>query len=353
MTRLLLIFALAPAVVWGQMDTTRVLFLGNSYTFYNDLPQQVAALAASLDHYVEIGQNTPGGYSLQGHLSNSTTLNLIEQGDWDFVVLQEQSQKPALPLPQVEADFYPSAAGLVDLIREANPCAIPLFYMTWGRENGDASNCDAWPPVCTYEGMQDLLTERYLAAAADNEAACAPVGVVWREIFTSTGIDLYASDGSHPSAAGSYLAASTIFTAIFAEDPYESNYAGLIDFAVSQEIDQAVWASRAQQPEAWHFVDPCAETGTGTGGGTGAGTGAGTGLEFEVFPNPATDQIHVTSPHTAPLVMTIVAPDGSVVGSFEMLGGRADIDISDLASGVYVVTAAGRAPIIQKRVVVE
>lgn len=328
MRHLLLLLTFLPSLASGQLDTTRVLFLGNSYTFYNDLPQQVAALAGSLDHHVEIGQNTPGGYSLQGHLSNATSLNLIEQGNWDFVVLQEQSQKPAFPLPQVEADFYPSAAGLVDLIREANPCAIPLFYMTWGRENGDASNCEAWPPVCTYEGMQDLLTERYLAATADNEAACAPVGVVWREIFTSTGIDLYASDGSHPSAAGSYLAASTIFTAIFAEDPYESNYAGLIDFAVSQEIDQAVWASRELQPEAWPFADPCAGTGVGTG----------TGLKLEVFPNPATDQIHVTSPHTAPLALTLIAPDGTVVRSFEMLGGRANLDVSGLPRGHYVLS---------------
>lgn len=345
MMRLLLIFAFLPLLVWGQMDTTRVLFIGNSYTYYNDLPQQVAALAASMDHHVEVASNTPGGYSLQSHLTNATTLNLIEQGTWDFVVLQEQSQTPAFPLSQVESTFYPAAAGLVDLIREANPCAIPMFYMTWGRENGDASNCDAWPPVCTYEGMQDLLTERYLAAAADNEAACAPVGVVWREVFTSTGTDLYASDGSHPSAAGSYLAASTIFTAIFAEDPYESNYAGLIDFAVSQEIDEAVWTSRQQQPEAWPFVDPCAET--------GVETGTGTGLELEVFPNPATDQIHVTSPHTAPLALTLLAPDGTSVRTLEMLDGRADLDVSDLAPGVYVVMAGGVAQKSQKRVVVE
>ena len=50
--------------------------------------------------------------------------------------------------------------------------------MTWGRENGDQSNCQSWPPVCTYEGMDDLLRERYMIMANDNNALVAPVGAV-------------------------------------------------------------------------------------------------------------------------------------------------------------------------------
>jgi hypothetical protein len=250
--------ALALAVsgaLHAQPDTTRVLFLGNSYTYFNDLPGVLTALAGSLGHVVETAQNTPGGYSLQGHAANATSLDLIAQGGWDFVVLQEQSQKPAFPLPQVEADFFPAATSLVEAIRAADPCAIPLFYMTWGRENGDAANCASWPPVCTYEGMQDLLTERYLMAAEMNDAWCAPVGVAWRDLFLNTGLDFYNADGSHPSPQGTFVAASTMFVAMFGENPLASDYDGNIGAAEAQTVHQAVWSTWENDPEAWHRLD--------------------------------------------------------------------------------------------------
>lgn len=243
------------AALSAQTDTTRVLFLGNSYTYFNDLPGVLTELAASLGHVVETAQNTPGGYSLQGHAANATSLDLIADGGWDFVVLQEQSQKPAFPLPQVEADFFPAATSLVEAIRAADPCAIPLFYMTWGRENGDASNCASWPPVCTYEGMQELLTERYLMAADMNDAWCAPVGVTWRDLFLNTGLDLYNADGSHPSPQGTFVAASTMFVAMFGENPLASDYDGNISPVEVQTIHQAVWATWENDPEAWHRLD--------------------------------------------------------------------------------------------------
>lgn len=256
-TRLLLIgLALAfSGALHAQPDTTRVLFLGNSYTHFNDLPGVLTELAGSLGHVVETAQNAPGGYSLQGHAANATSLDLIAQGGWDFVVLQEQSQKPAFPLPQVEADFFPAATALVEAIRAADPCAIPLFYMTWGRENGDAANCASWPPVCTYEGMQDLLTERYLMAADMNDAWCAPVGVAWRDLFLNTGLDLFNADGSHPSPSGTFVAASTMFAAMFGENPLASDYDGNIGAAEAQAVHQSVWSVWENDPEAWHRMD--------------------------------------------------------------------------------------------------
>lgn len=236
-------------------DTTRVLFLGNSYTYYNDLPQLVTDLAADMGHVVETASNTPGGYTLQGHGTNDTSLDLIAEGGWDFVVLQEQSQLPSFPDFQVEADFFPAAEFLVNHIRNNNDCAIPLFYMTWGREEGDAQNCDNWPPVCTYEGMQELLTDNYLEACDLNTSWCAPVGVVWEDVFLGTSLDLYAEDGSHPSLAGSYLAASTLFVAMFGENPSTSVFDGGLGFDDSQVIDNAVWDVWQDSPGFWRQYD--------------------------------------------------------------------------------------------------
>ena len=245
---------LAATSAQGQ-DTTRVLFLGNSYTYFNELPVMLSELAASMGHVVETSQNTPGGASLQGHMTNDTSQDLIQQGDWDFVVLQEQSQKASLPYDQVQADFFPAVQALADEIRNHNDCAVPLLYMTWGRENGDDQNCSWWPPVCTYEGMQELLTERYLEAADMTESWCAPVGMIWEDVVATTGLDLYNPDSSHPSAAGSYLAASAFFVAIFGENPMNSEYSGPIGLNESEALDEAVWNVWQNQQSAWKQFD--------------------------------------------------------------------------------------------------
>ena len=73
-----------------------ILFLGNSYTAVNNLPQLVAKIAESNGKNVYFASSTPGGHLLLQHAENSTSLNLIKEGNWDYVVLQEQSQLPTI-----------------------------------------------------------------------------------------------------------------------------------------------------------------------------------------------------------------------------------------------------------------
>jgi len=248
--RHVLFLLLMPALLTAQ--TTNVLFIGNSYTYANDLPGTLESLALSLGDTLACTSSTFGGATLGGHATNAATLDLIAQGGWDFVILQEQSQLPSFPDSQVNADFFPAVHTLVEAIRAANPCAMPVLFMTWGRENGDASNCANWPPVCTYEGMQALLTERYLEASVAEEAWCAPVGVVWSNVIGA--VDLYSGDGSHPSAAGTYLAAATFYAALTGQDPTEATFdAGLAEAAALRE---AAWTTFTEQPAAWNRFDP-------------------------------------------------------------------------------------------------
>ena len=233
----LLPFLFFIQLVHAQEETTRVLFLGNSYTAQNNLPQLVRDCAASVGFEMTTGSNTPGGTTFQAHSQSSTSQALIQQGDWDFVVLQEQSQIPSFPLSQVESECFPFAETLNNQILEFNECAETIFYMTWGRENGDSQNCPNWPPVCTYEGMDDLLAERYMTMAQDNEAIVSPVGALWRQIRTNhPEIDLYSSDGSHPSAVGSYAAAVAFFVTIFRADPTTITY----DFNLNSDITSII-----------------------------------------------------------------------------------------------------------------
>lgn len=212
-------------------QTFRAFFIGNSYTAYNNLPQLIANVADSAGDSLIFSSNTPGGTTLQAHSTNPNTLEPIQTGNWDFVVLQEQSQRPSFPIAQVQADVFPYAAALNDSIEKYQPCGETMFYMTWGRENGDANNCAFFPPLCTYEGMDSMLRLRYEMMADDNDAVLSPVGTVWRYLRTNhPNIDLYTNDGSHPSAAGSYAAACSFYAAMFRKDPTAISF----DFTLSQ-----------------------------------------------------------------------------------------------------------------------
>ena len=216
-----------------QANSLNVLFIGNSYTASNNLTNIISSIATSMGDNLNTESSLLGGATLQLHTSNSNTNDLIMSGNWDYVVLQEQSQYPSFPLFQVEQDVFPYATQLSELINEYNDCGEIVFFMTWGRENGDQGNCPNWPPVCTYEGMDDLLRERYLIMANDNNALVSPVGAVWRFIRDSEyNIDLYSQDGSHPSFLGSYVAAVCFYTTLFQKDPLEIPWTA--DFGVSE-----------------------------------------------------------------------------------------------------------------------
>ena len=148
-----------------------VLFIGNSYTYYNNLPEMISNIANDLGDTVNYDQNTPGGTSLYAHSQNQTTINKINQQNWDFVVLQDQSQRPSLSPSYVAASVYPYATQLVNLINSNYICSEPVFYMTWGRKYGDQTNCQSYPPVCTFLGMQERLRDSYLTMGLDNNAS--------------------------------------------------------------------------------------------------------------------------------------------------------------------------------------
>lgn len=240
----------------------RVLFLGNSYTSVNNLPQLFASVAASAGDAVLVDSNTPGGYTLQGHSTNGVSQQKIKAGGpWDFVVLQEQSQLPSFPPTQVASSVYPFARALVDSVAAFHPCAEVVFYQTWGRKYGDAGNCAVWPPVCTYAGMDSLLALRYRTMADSNRAWISPVGAVWRHLRrTQPNLELYDADGSHPSLLGSYAAAACFYTTLFGKSPLGIKIDAGLNPAAAASVRQAVetvvydsllhWNVGRWQPEA-------------------------------------------------------------------------------------------------------
>lgn len=234
-----------------SQESKSVLFIGNSYTAVNNLPEMIKLAATSAGDELIYDANMPGGTTLQQHSTNAQTLSKINQKPWDYVVLQEQSQLPSFPDSQVETSVYPYATALNNQILANNSCTETLFYMTWGRKNGDAQNCPMWPPVCTYLGMDDLLSQRYLQMATDNNAEVSPVGAVWRAISTQNPtLELYSSDESHPSLLGSYAAALCFYTTIFRKSADEVLYTANLPAnevaIVKAAVNQVVFANFPQ-----------------------------------------------------------------------------------------------------------
>lgn len=231
-----------------------VLFIGNSYTGVNNLPVMTKDLALSLNDTLIIDSNTPGGTTFNSHSNNATSLSKIGQGTWDYVVLQAQSQEPSFPPTQVAAQTYPYAEILVDAILAANECTIPLFYMTWGRKNGDAGNCAGYPTICTYDGMQGRLRESYLEMALDNQAEVSPVGAAWKYVRDNhPTINLYSADESHPSVAGSYLAACVHYASIYKKSPIGATYTSSLANGDATILQNAAKLIVIDSLEKWNF----------------------------------------------------------------------------------------------------
>jgi hypothetical protein len=220
----ILVFAFLPLLIIAQQKK-EVLFIGNSYTYVNDLPNLVKEIALSFGDTLIHDSSTPGGANFNGHSSSAQTLAKINQQQWDYVVLQAQSQELSFSPFQVASDSYPYAEILVDSIFANSSCTEPLFFMTWGRKYGDQSNCQFYPPVCTYLGMQQRLRESYLDMTFTHNTSCSPVGMAWKKsIEIDSTLNLYSSDNSHPSIYGSYLAACTFYASIFKKSAVGSTY---------------------------------------------------------------------------------------------------------------------------------
>lgn len=221
-----IVFTLLLCFGLQAQDSISVLFIGNSYTSVNDLPSMLEQLAESAGKTVFAGSKTNGGFTFHNQVNDPQTFAAMHQYPWDVVVLQAQSQEPSFPDEQVDTETLPYAQQLTDSIYAIHPCSNAMYYMTWGRENGDPQ----WPPIATFEGMNARLYNAYMRMADSTDAMVSPVGAVWKYVRDHyPTIDLYAGDGSHPSVAGTYLVACAFYTSLFREPVTDAAYLAGLD----------------------------------------------------------------------------------------------------------------------------
>jgi len=213
-----------PASCADRHNSTHknILFLGNSYTGgTGGLPAKVNSLAQGAGFSASISAVTPGGQTFGGHSTGS--VNSITGGDWDYVVLQGQSQRSSFGSGYVNYYIVPETVILGNAIKATNPCTVPLFYQTWGKRDGDSQNCGNHDLFCSYEGIQDQLTQSYNTYAYVNQPArVAPVGEAWRTYSDRN--SLFSGDGSHASSKGWFLAACVMFEQIWGVPASTSTY---------------------------------------------------------------------------------------------------------------------------------
>ena len=185
----------------GQPAPLKVLFIGNSYTYVNDLPGLLSGLAeAAGGRRIETAQHTPGGCSFQRHVADGKALEWIGRAKWDVVVLQEHSMG-ALTNPDGMQKF---GRTLCEAAQKQG--AKTVYYLTWARQNTPEK--------------QDAISKAYVDLADATHATAAPVGMAWKEALSEdSNRVLHAADKSHPAPAGSYLAACVFYATLLGKSP--------------------------------------------------------------------------------------------------------------------------------------
>ncbi len=210
----------------NKLHNLNILFIGNSYTFFNNMPDMILQIAQNDPNnpYNLYTQSiTFGGARLQDHWNNKNTHNIIEKRKWDIIVLQEQSQWA------LYGDMIKNTAAHVALFskKAKQHKSFIMIYQTWPRQPHTHWYTSAEYKVATRspEHMFNAIKSYTAKIASKNSVGTAPVGEYWYKILnTHPEINLYENDGTHPSMAGSYLAALVFYKYLTGNSPMDTSY---------------------------------------------------------------------------------------------------------------------------------
>jgi len=189
-------------VEFEEGDGRGVLFIGNSLTYANDLPEMVRALALASGETLRIGVVANPDWSLEDHWNGGGARAAVRRG-WDVVVLQQGPSS----LPESRALLIDYTRRFAGEIRAAG--GTPALYAVW-------------PSVARF-GDFDRASESYRLAAEAVDGILFPVGEAWRAAWgEAPDLPLYADDGLHPSVAGTYAAALVIYARLLDRSPVGS-----------------------------------------------------------------------------------------------------------------------------------
>ncbi len=193
-----------------QLESVNILFIGNSISYYNSLSEQVKAMVEDRLPHLDVNTKliSNGGWTLKQHWNSGRAIREIEQGNWDYVVIQEQTMLGSMLILDGSRyirsyqPFFDYATKFIQLSKKHG--AEPVLFLSWS----DSDN----------QSQQKHVSYASMTLAKQHKIKVAPVGLVWTELVKRNKIELYV-DTIHPNPSGSYLAAATIFSTIFEQSP--------------------------------------------------------------------------------------------------------------------------------------
>lgn len=193
--------AIAQPQAAQQTDEVHVLFIGNSFTYYHDLPKMISELAkAGKQRPLRYERETPGGCTLEKHWKDGKALAKIQSRKWDFVVLQDQSQAPLL---KRDSMFDHGKKFDAEIKKQG---AKTILYMTWALQNKPDD--------------QPAISKAYLELSKALNSQIASVGDAWEAALKADKkLVLHEKDKKHPNATGTYLAACVFYGTIYGKSP--------------------------------------------------------------------------------------------------------------------------------------
>jgi hypothetical protein len=169
-----------------------VLFIGNSLTYFNEMPRMTQQLGAREHRPLRVDAVTQSGASLEDLWFRTEALKRIWQEHWDYVIVQERGGSAA----RDRGELFHEYLGL--FAAEARKSgAAPVLFMTWNAGSADF----------------------FKAAARRANARLLPVGLAWHDLLVRGDFSRLDWDGTHPNLAGSYLIASSIYATIYDKAP--------------------------------------------------------------------------------------------------------------------------------------
>jgi hypothetical protein len=202
-------------------EPLNILFLGNSFTNQGSIPDVVEAVASSVGWASpNVINGAVNGQSLSYHRSSSSSLGLVDQGNWDYVVLQEYSTGPTDSAGNPQG-FKEDVAWFYDRIKQSSPDATIVLYETWARHPDHSIYPDTFDD---FSDMQSQLRFHYNDAAdnyvpSNSDIVVARAGDAWEQHLNEDNpLRLHASDDYHANTFGQYLSGLMIYSSIYGCD---------------------------------------------------------------------------------------------------------------------------------------
>lgn len=193
-----------------------ILFVGNSHTFTNDMPDIFVRVAEAMGHEADVYSLTEGYYTLSDYANTEDELGAeldaaLASLPWDFVILQENTNDAFI---SSDTTMLPAAETLDEKIKAGG--GQTALLMTWtpkdGLNNGSIS--------LSRQEVQSVISKNYIAAADELDSLLIPAGIafmVCNEKYPD--IELWDEDKMHPSLKGSYLTALLTYTVLYQSSP--------------------------------------------------------------------------------------------------------------------------------------